>query len=440
MSNEVRGIIIKEEERQLYYYDNGETPVMVMVHVGTYAMSGCLAMILEAVEETESVGMGEEFYLTVNLREPAPAPNMAYIDVNNLGNKAAAFLEKYGFARNTGKKKKSGFVTYPLYEFDLQKLRRLRRENEAFWSDEDCAIDTIEQFCQTVCEKLNEKSGKECLFQVNTYECDCGVRHFISAELEGWKIAPKAEMESPWERYDCIGEMEPLVEQIFQGFMDFKNELDEEEPWDIEDVEAIKNHIGFRIINSKYLPEDTAHVPFLDMEAIFDVHVVPRMGINSSVTEQNLKDWGLKPEEALELGKKNMASLLPAYVVSMEKWLLPLPCGVYPLMSREGADVLTQKEMEFILQNETEMYGAGTIFYPEVAKYVAEKLQSSFYILMPTVDNVMIVPVKSAPGEDPEKLKEYLRIFDYKDVPEEARLSQTLYYYDAEKDEIFAVE
>lgn len=440
MSNEVRGIIIKEEERQKYYYDNGEIPVMVMVHVGTYAVNGCLAMVLEAVEETESVGIGKEFYLTVNLRKPAPAPNMAYIDVNNMGDKAAVFLEKYGFARNTGKTKKSGFVTYPLYEFDLQKLRRLRRENEAFWSDEDCAIDTIEQFCQVVCEKLNEKSGNECLFQVVTCESDCGVKHFISAQLEGWKIDPRAEMESHWERYDYIGEMDPLVEQIFQGFMDYKEELDKEEPWDIEDVEAIKNHIGFRMISSKCLPEDAAHVSFLDMEVIFDVHLVPGMGIHAGVTEENLKDWGLNPKEAFELAKKNMARMLPAYVISLENWISPLLWGAYPLMSQEGADVLKQKEMEFVLQNETGMHGAGTIFYPGIAQYMAEQLQSNFYIFMSVANNVLIVPDKTKSEEEIEKLKTLYEMFSHTDVPKEARLTQTLYYYNAEKDEIFAVE
>lgn len=440
MSNEVKGIIIKDEERQRYYYDYGETPVKVMVRVATYAMNGCLAMMLEAVEETESVGIGEEFYLTVNLREPAPAPNMAYIDVNNMGDKAAAFLEKYGFARNTGKTKKSGFVTYPLYEFDLQKLRRLRRENEAFLSDEDCAIDTIDQFCHAVCEKLNEKQGSEHSFQVVVYECDCGLNHFISMEVEGWKITPKAEIRPLWEKYDYIGEMDSIVDQIFQGFMDFKEELDKEEPWDIEDTEAIKKHIGFRMISSKCLPEDAAHVSFLDMEVIFDVHIVPGMGIHAGVTEENLKDWGLNPKEAFELAKKNMARMLPAYVISLDKWISPLPWGAYPLMSQEGAEVLKQKEMEFVLQNETGMHGAGTIFYPGIAKYMAEQLQGNFYILMPVANNVLIVPDKTKSEEEIEKLKTLYEMFNHTDVPKEARLTQTLYYYDAEKDEIFAVE
>lgn len=61
--------------------------------------------------------------LTVNLpgAEDLPA-DYAYVDVNNFP-EAEEFIKKYNLGEPTGLTKQSGFVVYPLYKFDLQKLK-----------------------------------------------------------------------------------------------------------------------------------------------------------------------------------------------------------------------------------------------------------------------------------------------------------------------------
>ena len=59
--------------------------------------------------------------LTVNLGDKLEK-NMAYLDTNNCG-WARKFVEEYGLGRDTGIVKSSGWCTYPLYEFDMNKIR-----------------------------------------------------------------------------------------------------------------------------------------------------------------------------------------------------------------------------------------------------------------------------------------------------------------------------
>ena len=58
--------------------------------------------------------------LTVNLGEPLP-PYTAYVDTNNMPS-AEQFIKDNDLGTFTGKYKKSGYCTYPLYKFkeDLQ--------------------------------------------------------------------------------------------------------------------------------------------------------------------------------------------------------------------------------------------------------------------------------------------------------------------------------
>lgn len=59
--------------------------------------------------------------LTVNLAVPLPK-DMAFIDVNNGDEKIIAFLEAQGFIENTHKSFRSGYVEYPLYRLNLNKI------------------------------------------------------------------------------------------------------------------------------------------------------------------------------------------------------------------------------------------------------------------------------------------------------------------------------
>ena len=66
-----------------------------------------------------------EYYgdMTVNLLESVP-PYCAFVDTNNMP-ELEDFLVKNGLAEFTGLMQKSGYCSYPLYLFDVEKMRKL---------------------------------------------------------------------------------------------------------------------------------------------------------------------------------------------------------------------------------------------------------------------------------------------------------------------------
>ena len=59
--------------------------------------------------------------LTVNL-DMQLGKGLAFIDVNNADKRSLLFLEEQGFISATGVTKSSGFVVYPLYRLNLDKI------------------------------------------------------------------------------------------------------------------------------------------------------------------------------------------------------------------------------------------------------------------------------------------------------------------------------
>ena len=87
----------------------------------SYTNNGTLAVI---VMEVMPDGTEEQFdVITVNIIESnfLDGDNLAYIDTNNCS-WAEKLLKQHKFAKDTGYWGHSGFCTYPLYEFNLDKF------------------------------------------------------------------------------------------------------------------------------------------------------------------------------------------------------------------------------------------------------------------------------------------------------------------------------
>ena len=68
---------------------------------------------------------GEPFAtLTTNLNIPLE-PNKAYVDTNNMPS-AEDFIKDNGLGKPLHKQGYSGYCSYPLYEFDLDKIKELK--------------------------------------------------------------------------------------------------------------------------------------------------------------------------------------------------------------------------------------------------------------------------------------------------------------------------
>ena len=101
------------------YFGN---PIEVLPRLGKYAQNNNLAIRL--------ITKGGEPWatLTVNLDTKLPEDH-AFVDINNFDD-ASVFIEENGLGEWTGGMRHSGYCVYPLYKFDLEKLKQLEKEGE----------------------------------------------------------------------------------------------------------------------------------------------------------------------------------------------------------------------------------------------------------------------------------------------------------------------
>ena len=90
--------------------------VSIQIEISHYLKNGCLYVGLTS----DGVMYGD---LTVNLREGAP-PYCGYIDTNNMP-EVVQFITQNDLGHFTGLIQQSGYCAYPLYSFNVERLREL---------------------------------------------------------------------------------------------------------------------------------------------------------------------------------------------------------------------------------------------------------------------------------------------------------------------------
>ena len=114
------------EREKLIYHSKYTGDSEVQLDIQTYQNNGCIFIGLITNED----GYPEPFAdVTVNI--DAPAPNYCgYLDTNNLSN-VERFVCENDLGEFTGLTGRSGFCEYPLYLFNVDKLRELCPEQMA---------------------------------------------------------------------------------------------------------------------------------------------------------------------------------------------------------------------------------------------------------------------------------------------------------------------
>ncbi len=175
--------------------------------------------------------------LTKNFGEPIGIKNCAYVDLNN--NPFATQLLDMGYAKDTGFKKYSGFVTYPLWQFDEEFLKRIGGENyEKYSSDWEKEfiqkpLDLNEEI-ESVLDQMSEKETEE-LLNVQPVNYRQEVLDSIKEELNGYRTElinkPLDEiLDSYYGIYvrnhmaDFIAAV-PLPEKVYEKLYEYKGEI-----------------------------------------------------------------------------------------------------------------------------------------------------------------------------------------------------------------------
>lgn len=219
---------------------------------------------------------------------------------------------------------------------------------------------------------------------------------------------------------------------------------------DIDDYliyEKARERFFFKLVN-RGLNEDEidefVHKPYLDLEILVACRIDSKRGDMGSITvrRQHLKEWGVDEETVLNDAAKSFLNICPPLLISLNDYLRDM------ILSNEKIDtndceVMNQlDEMDniepvnrmYILSNTNICYGASMILSDEAVKKAFETIKSDFYIIPCSVHEVLIVSVNIS--EDVNGLKEMIHQVNETELTQMDILSDNLYMYDSNLNEI----
>lgn len=202
-------------------------------------------------------------------------------------------------------------------------------------------------------------------------------------------------------------------------------------PKDENNYQKVKKDLYVRLMNKerhKYELEDAVYSDFADIACVVYMRIAGKGGCISCVNihQENLNEWGVDANEVLCSAFKNTSVYTPPRIFDWNKLLVDPEFEGESFLDAHKGGSLKQKE-GILLSTKGRKNGAVAVLLPGVVERIAELLDDDFYILFTSIHGAMI----HAKGrKDPEDIEKVFRAAINETTPEEAFLSDQIYYYD----------
>ncbi|MDD7389743.1 MAG: DUF5688 family protein [Lachnospiraceae bacterium] len=223
-----------------------------------------------------------------------------------------------------------------------------------------------------------------------------------------------------------------------------------------------RNLVAYKLVNyeaNRELLETIPYVPYLDLAIIFYLLLDSDAAGDATaiITNEHLSLWKTDLDTIYALAAHNTPILLEASFMSLENLMRTLiiedlkqEAALYKeqeqisdegmlsdqtieLMAEEILNQYTDDETHaemFVLTNSSRCNGAAVLLYDKSLEQAADRIGGSFYILPSSIHEVILLPAEE--DLDPENLANMVREINDHDVAATEKLSDTIYYYDAE--------
>jgi hypothetical protein len=301
------------------------------------------------------------------------------------------------------------------------------KENEKFYQNQDDSED-FNEYEIGICS-VNKNNGI--------------VLDALTIRKKGESVSPNLYLNSYFERYKMGTPIAVIMEELVQQYQQVK-----EEKWiqveDITNFSAVKDKIVLRIVNyekNKELLKKCPHRHFLDLAITFRyVASKDSFGVASSIISNGeFELWNVDLEELYHLALFNTMREFPWRMDSLARVIVE---GI----RNKGINGLPEQlieeleEMEngvnmYVLTNEQGLNGATCILYDNVIRNFAKVQGCNIFILPSSVHEVMLVPENAE--MEPEFLAELVVEANQSAVGLIDLLSNNVYYYDREREQIY---
>jgi|GEM_PF-836484 hypothetical protein len=217
---------------------------------------------------------------------------------------------------------------------------------------------------------------------------------------------------------------------------------------ELKDYEWIKPKLRLKVINREKNGEllcDVPHKDFLDLSVIPYI-VLDQRGEMSCLIRQTMIDmWKTSFEELFGQSEDNMNHMVSPSIQKMSDFIMEMILDtsgdsgdiesdeLLQMLKKESSIPTTEKEM-FIISNKEKLNGAYAVFYKDLLKNLAQSLNvDGLFILPSSIHETLVV---SGKGMNAADLKEMVQDINQTTVSEGEYLSNNVYYYDLNSEEI----
>lgn len=149
------------------------------------------------------------------------------------------------------------------------------------------------------------------------------------------------------------------------------------------------------------------------------------------IHHSHLKNWNMQTDDLFEIAKKNTQQILPEKLYDMNDVLHELTDKSQHVSDDCCYEVPYPM---FVLTNESNLFGAACIIYPNLLQHYAAEAQTDFYILPSSIHEVILVPTLE--NSDYQELSEMVQEVNDTQLQDDEILSTHAYYYSRKENEI----
>ncbi len=298
-------------------------------------------------------------------------------------------------------------------------------------------------FQDTITARLKERLGAGCRLAIRRIPKNNGIF------LDGLTILPAGRTSAPviylnhyYAHYLEGSPMDELIDEIMAIYEETVNTL----PIDFDffnDFGRLREKVAYRLINTKAnetMLNELVSFPFADLSVVFyliwEESVYGQM--TAMILKRHLRSWDVTAAELLELARKNTPRLLPPKLQNMTDVLEEIAKeNMGDDYSPGVIDRIIPGHQEsplFVLTNTTGLNGACTMLYPNILKDFSDLLGRDLIILPSSIHEVLLVPYEECTGI--RELEDMVATINREEVAVEDRLSDHVYFYSRDADEI----
>lgn len=283
--------------------------------------------------------------------------------------------------------------------------------------------------------KLEERYPESSIVFQNVQKNNGVMLRAITIVNPGSNISPTIYLNDFEKQYEETHDINEICNKIAE-----LNEKHEGVEFDVDSVvnfSKVKTRICAKLVSrerNRNLLKAVPYREFLDLAVVYFVSL-EEMDFASILIHDNLLErWGVTEEELYRCAMENMPQLFPENILPMSEVLKDMLS--VEAMPEEAFAVI--EDTIYVATNQSKIFGAAVLLYPRFLEHEAEALGRNFYIIPSSVHEVLIIPAEKI-EQDADELLEMVKEVNTTQVSDEEVLSDNVYYYDREKNEVKAL-